>query len=190
MDDTDDIGGSGYSLEELSAYLDRERTPRIAAIESNAQCQALLSSMERMGALSREVVDEASRAPLPESWYDDVMREVLREFRAGRDIPILAATKGTEVVVTEGAVYELIRAVGDSVPGALVGKVRVSPHDRDDVLDIRISLSLRFGQSISEVAEEVRTKVRRAVSQHGDLRAGVIDVTVDDLHLGEEAAHG
>ena len=32
-DDIDDIGGSGYSLEELSAYLDRGRTPRIPAID-------------------------------------------------------------------------------------------------------------------------------------------------------------
>ncbi|WP_371357815.1 hypothetical protein, partial [Salmonella sp. M127] len=57
VDQTDDVGGSGYSLEDLSAYLDRGRTPRIPAIERNAECQALMASMERMGRLSREIVD-------------------------------------------------------------------------------------------------------------------------------------
>ena len=106
-DDVDDVGGSGFSLEDLSAYLDRGRTPRIPAIERNAECQALLASMERMGHLSREIIDEQAAEPLAESWYDEIMREVMREFRAGRDIPLARTADGTQLVVTEGALYEL-----------------------------------------------------------------------------------
>ena len=41
----DDIGGSGYSLEQLSDYLDRGRTPAIAEIDENPACQAMLDSL-------------------------------------------------------------------------------------------------------------------------------------------------
>ncbi|MFX5760870.1 hypothetical protein ABTE44_19265, partial [Acinetobacter baumannii] len=78
-----------------------------------------------MGRLSREIVDEQAAEPLAESWYDEIMREVMREFRAGRDIPLARTEDGTQLVVTEGALYELIRTVGDEVEGVLVGRVRI-----------------------------------------------------------------
>lgn len=183
----DDIGGSGYSLEDLSAYLDRGRVPRIPAIERNAECQAVLASMERMGRLSREIVEEQAAEPLSESWYDDVMREVMREFRAGRDIPLARADDGTELVVTEGALYELIRSVGDGVEGLLVGRVRLNQPEPDAPLDVRVTVSVRFGRAMTRAVDEMREGIRTAIERHGDLRVGRVDVTVGDVHMdGEE----
>ncbi|MDQ1124620.1 Asp23/Gls24 family envelope stress response protein [Microbacterium trichothecenolyticum] len=182
----DDIGGSGYSLEDLSAYLDRARVPRIAAIERNAQCQAVLASMERMGQLSREIVEEQAVRPLAESWYDDIMREVMREFRAGRDIPLARTDDGTELVVTEGALYELIRSVGDGVEGLLVGRVRLDQPQTDAPLDVRVTVSVRFGRAMTDAVDEMRDGIRTAIERHGDLRVGRVDVTVGDVHIDEE----
>ncbi|WP_295780774.1 Asp23/Gls24 family envelope stress response protein [uncultured Microbacterium sp.] len=181
----DDIGGSGYSLEDLSAYLDRGRTPRIPAIERNAECQAILASMDRMGRLSREIVEEQAAEPLAESWYDDIMREVMREFRAGRDIPLARAADGTELVVTEGALYELIRTVGDGIDGLFVGRVRVDQAEPEAPLDVRVTVSVRFGRPMAAVVEQMRDGIRSAIEQHGDLRVGRVDVTVGDVHLDE-----
>lgn len=181
----DDIGGSGYSLEDLSAYLDRGRTPRIPAIERNAECQAILASMDRMGRLSREIVEEQAAEPLAESWYDDIMREVMREFRAGRDIPLARAADGTELVVTEGALYELIRTVGDGIDGLFVGRVRVDQAEPEAPLDVRVTVSVRFGRPMATVVEQMRDGIRSAIEQHGDLRVGRVDVTVGDVHLDE-----
>lgn len=178
------VGGSGYSLEELSAYHDRGRTPRIAAIEGDAQCRALLASMEHLAGLSRELVDREADAPLPESWYDGVMREVVREFRAGRDIPLRDPADGVALVVTEGALRELVRHAGDAVPGVLVGRVGIA--SAGDALDIRISVSVRFGRRVPDAVADVRAAVRAAIDRHGDLRAGRIDVTVDDVHQEED----
>lgn len=181
------IGRSGYTLEDLSAYLDRGRTPRISAIERDAECQAVLASMERMGRLSRELIEEQAAEPLADSWYDHIMREVMREFRAGRDIPLARTEDGTEIVVTEGALYELIRCVGDQIPGALISRVRLDQPETGGPLSIRIAMSVRFGRRITEVVDDVRESVRAAVERHGDLRVGIIDVTVGDVHLdGEE----
>ncbi|PTT16055.1 hypothetical protein DBR36_13730 [Microbacterium sp. HMWF026] len=181
----DDIGGSGYSLEDLSAYLDRGRTPRIPAIERNAECQAILASMDRMGRLSREIVEEQAAEPLAESWYDDIMREVMREFRAGRDIPLARTADGTELVVTEGALYELIRGVGDGIDGLFVGRVRVDQAEPEAPLDVRVTVSVRFGRPMAAVVEQMRDGIRSAIEQHGDLRVGRVDVTVGDVHIDE-----
>ncbi|GEB46397.1 Asp23/Gls24 family envelope stress response protein [Microbacterium testaceum] len=184
-ENNDDIGGSGYSLEDLSAYLDRGRIPRIPAVERNAECQAILASMERMGRLSREIVEEQATEPLSESWYDSIMREVMREFRAGRDIPLARADDGTELVVTEGALYELIRAVGDGIDGLLVGRVRLDQPEPDAPLDVRVSVSVRFGRAMNIAVDEMRNGIRAAIERHGDLRVGRVDVTVGDVHLDE-----
>ncbi|MFJ4038568.1 Asp23/Gls24 family envelope stress response protein [Microbacterium sp. NPDC090007] len=181
----DDIGGSGYSLEDLSAYLDRGRTPRVPAIERNAECQAILASMERMGRLSREIVEEQAAEPLAESWYDDIMREVMREFRAGRDIPLARTSDGTELVVTEGALYELIRTVGDGIDGLIVGRVRIDQVDPDNALDVRVTVSVRFGRPMAAVVAQMRDGIRSAIEQHGDLKVGRVDVTVGDVHTEE-----
>ncbi|MFS0794798.1 Asp23/Gls24 family envelope stress response protein [Microbacterium sp. 1P10AE] len=185
-EDVDDVGGSGYSLEDLSAYLDRGRTPRIPAIERNAECQALLASMERMGRLSREIVVEQSAEPLAESWYDEIMREVMREFRAGRDIPLARTADGTELVVTEGALYELIRTVGDGIKGVLVGRVRIDQPEPDAPLDVRVTVSVLFGYPMKETVDRMREGVRAAIERHGDLRVGRVDVTVGDVHVDVE----
>ncbi|MDQ1135924.1 putative alkaline shock family protein YloU [Microbacterium sp. SORGH_AS 1204] len=182
---SDDIGGSGYSLEDLSAYLDRGRTPRIPAIERNAECQAILASMERMGRLSREIVEEQAAEPLADSWYDSIMRQVMREFRAGRDIPLARAEDGTEIVVTEGALYELIRSVGDGVEGVLVGRVRLDQPEPSAPLDVRVTVSVRFGRAMTVAVDEMRDGIRSAIEQHGELKVGRVDVTVGDVHTDE-----
>ncbi len=186
VDDVEDVGGSGYSLEDLSAYLDRGRTPRIPAIERNAECQALLASMERMGRLSREIVDEQAAEPLAESWYDGIMREVMREFRAGRDIPLARTEDGTQLVVTEGALYELIRTVGDDVPGLLVGRVRIDQPEPTAPLDVRVSVSVLFGYPMQGTVDLMRDGIRAAIERHGELRVGRVDVTVGDVHVDVE----
>lgn len=186
VDDVDDVGGSGYSLEDLSAYLDRGRTPRIPAIERNAECQALLASMERMGHLSREIVDEQAAEPLAESWYDEIMREVMREFRAGRDIPLARTADGTQLVVTEGALYELIRTVGDDVPGVLVGRVRIDQPEPTAPLDVRVTVSVLFGYPMQDTVDLMRDGIRAAIERHGELRVGRVDVTVGDVHVDVE----
>ncbi len=186
VDGVDDVGGSGYSLEDLSAYLDRGRTPRIPAIERNAECQALLASMERMGRLSREIVEEQAAEPLAESWYDEIMREVMREFRAGRDIPLARTADGTQLVVTEGALYELIRTVGDDIAGVLVGRVRIDQPEPTAPLDVRVTVSVLFGYPMQGTVDLMRDGIRAAIERHGDLRVGRVDVTVGDVHVDVE----
>ena len=190
MMDDDGIGGSGYSLAELSDYLERGREPRNAEIESNAECQAVLASLGRLGELSRALVADESAA-VDERWFDGIMREVTREVRAGRDIPLGAADERATIVTTEGAIRALLREVSDALPGVIVERTRLT----GDVgvaggeVGVEIAMSVAFGRSLQGAADEVRRIAADALARHTALTVTGVDVTVDSVH-GMEAEGG
>jgi hypothetical protein len=179
----DGIGGSGYSLEDLSDYLDRGRSPAIPEIDTNAECQAVLASLERMGALSRSLVEEEA-TEVDETWFDGLMREVAREVRAGRDIPLAASEPATQLVVTEGAIRALVRELGDALPGVVVERTRIEGDvtDAGAEVSVQIAISVGFGRSLPHAADEVRRVARSAIERHTGRRVTTVDVTVDALH--------
>ena len=186
MDET--IGDSGYTLEDLSAYLDRGRTPRIADIETDAEARAVLSSLERFGALSRELVERETE-PVTPGWFDAVMRDVTRELRAGRDIPLAAPDERVEVVITEGAIRELIREAGDAVPGVLVGRTTIDgvTDELGAEVSVHVTISVVFGRPLADAARAVREAVTHALNVHTALRVGAVDVVVDNIHTADVA---
>ncbi|TBN58195.1 Asp23/Gls24 family envelope stress response protein [Glaciihabitans arcticus] len=180
---TDDgIGGSGYTLEQLSEYLDSGRTPAIEAIDDNAECQAVLTSLERYGSLSRELVSrDAAEAPaLDESWFSGLFASITREVKAGRDIPLASTDPLTRLTITEGAIRGLVRSAGDSVDGVLVG--RCSLEGETDVT-VAVSISVLLGTPVRAAAESVRQAVYTALLKHTELSIAAVDVTVEDVHV-------
>jgi hypothetical protein len=181
------IGGSGYDMEELSAYLDRGEQPRIAAIDDNAECQAVLASMRHWSGLSRELVHrDAAGLERDESFFESIMGRIAVEVRAGRDIEFASPRPGTRLVVTEGAIRELLRGTGDGVTGALVLGCRLAWREDDTVLDADVSLSVRGGMAIAPVAAEVRTALAMAIARHTPAAPGTIDIRVEDVHVLKE----
>jgi len=185
----EEIGDSGYTLDELAAYHDRGRTPAIPAIDGDPQCRAVLDSMERLGALSRELLERDADTDVAESWFQQILGEVARESRAGRDLPLLE-DEPVRVVVTEGAVRGLVRGAGDRVDGVLVERVDVTVVDERRV-DVRMTISVVHtvvarGAGLIEVADRVRGAVRAALEEHTGWTVREIDVIVDSLHVAEE----
>ena len=188
----DDIGGSGYSLEQLSAYRDRGRVPAIAAIDDNAECQAVLDSLDRMGALSRQLVEQdAAARPVDENWLAGLLGAIAFEVRAGQDIEYPSdspsddgADSPTRLTITEGAVREIVRWAGDSVPDVLVGRVGIvgDPTDPAVPLTIEVSISAPFGAPLTDQANAVRVAVAAALLAHTPLTVSTIDVTVTEVH--------
>ncbi len=172
------IGSSGYTLEQLSDYLDRGREPAIPAIDEDAECQAVLASLERVGSLSRELVRRDEK-PLDESFLSGLFGSITRELRAGRDIPLVSSDPATSLAITEGAIRELVRAAGDSVPGVLVGKCSI---DLGDELVVHLTISVLLGLPVHSAAEAVRQRVYTELLRHTQLAIGPVDVTVVDVH--------
>ncbi len=192
IDDTDDIGGSGYSLDELSDYLDRGRTPAIPEIDENPACQAMLDSLERMASLSRELIDaDAAASPdIDETWLGSLLTTIGREVRAGRDIPLSTSDPRTRLTITEGAVRELVRAAGDSVDGVLVGSCAIEGDvtDPDATVTIAVTISVVLSAPIAGLAQHVRERIHSQLLKHTELNVGSIDVTVTDVHMVSERA--
>ena len=181
------IGGTGYTLDDLSAYLDSGRSPAIAAIDSNSECQAMLASMERVGSMARALLEQDAREhpQIEENWLGGLLTSISREVRAGRDIPLTAPDPRTSLSVTEGAVRELVRAAGDSVDGVFVGSCSL---DGDVSLPgaavrVHITISVVFSGPVHELAETVRQRVFSELLAHTELTIESIDVTVSDVHI-------
>ena len=181
------IGGSGYTLEDLSDYSDRGRTPAIPAIDDNAECQSVLASIERVGALSRDLVakDAADHPALDESWFGSLFAAISSEAKAGRDIPLSSPDPRTLLSITEGAVRELVRTAGDGVDGALVGRCQLHGDLESPGTGIRveISISVLLGAPVHEMAALVRQRVYSELLAHTELTVEAVDVTVADVHV-------
>jgi len=186
MTDTanDNIGGSGYSLEQLSDYLDRGRTPAIEEIDANAECQAVLASLERFGSLSRELVsrDAADHAEIDETWFSSLLTTITREVKAGRDIPLASADPLTTLTITEGAIRGLVRAAGDSIDGVIVGRCSLTDTHAGGVA-VDVSISILLGTPVRGAAESVRQSVYGALLKHTELLIESVNVTVSDVHV-------
>ena len=185
-DSSDDIGGSGYTLEDLSEYLDRGRTPAIPAIDDNAECQAVLHSLARVRALSGELIAaEAEQAgELDETWVGSILEAISREFRAGADVAYPDTPAGTSLFITEGAIRELVRAAGDAVPGVLIGTTRLRLDDRGDAT-VDVTAMVPAGRSLLTVANEIRAAIAAALARHSPYRVVEIDVTIEDVYFAD-----
>lgn len=85
-----DADGAPLDMAALADYLDRGRTPRIAAYEDDPETRNALRALERIRDLGRELVQvEAEEADAPgDDFFRGVLAHISRESRAGRDIPL------------------------------------------------------------------------------------------------------
>ncbi|WP_165066706.1 Asp23/Gls24 family envelope stress response protein [Marisediminicola senii] len=176
----------GHSIDELSDYLDRGRTPADPAIDSSPGCQIALAGLARLRAMSETLVetDAAAEPARDDSWVSGILDNIELEAHAGRDIPIQHSAPAARLVITEGAVRGLIRAAGDSVGGILIGRCRL---DGDvtvpgEAIGVRIDASVFFGERIPEIVARVREAIYTELLRHTELNFTSIDVTIHDVH--------
>ncbi|WP_378146261.1 hypothetical protein ACFJGV_01425 [Cnuibacter sp. UC19_7] len=180
----------GHTVEELSDYLDAGRLPADPTIDDSAGCQIALAALERLRATSLSALDAAESAtPHDESWIRSVMADIAMDAHAGRDIPIPYPDPAVRLAITEGAVRELVRSVGDAQEGLLVGRVRLvgDVETLGAPVGLQITVTVRYGYEIPVVVAALRGAVRAALLHHVVLDVDDIEVTVTDIHgLPEE----
>lgn len=180
------IGETRFTIDDLSDYLDSDRTPVIPEIENSPECRAMLDSLERVGALSRELIarDVELNPTIDERWLGGLIASIGREVKAGRDIPLASADPATSLSITEGAVRELVRVAGDSIDGVLVGSCAI---DGDlmlpaEPLRVAVTISVVLNGPVTALADAVRQRVYSELLKHTELTIGAVDVTVTDVH--------
>lgn len=177
----------GHTIEELSAYLDAERTPTNFSIESSPGCQIALTALGRLRELTeRDLETQAAAEPAPpDSWVQSIMDRIALEARAGRDIPISHPSKSAHLTLSEGAVRGLIRAAGDSIPEVIVGRCVL---DGDvtvpgQPVTIMVDISVAWGENLPQAADHARSAIHRALLKHTELTISAIHITVQDVRF-------
>lgn len=187
FDIPDPVRLDGHTIEELSAYLDAERTPTNFSIESSPGCQIALTALTRLRELTAHTLEvQAAVEPAPpDSWVHSIMNRIALEARTGRDIPIAHPAPTAHLTMTEGAVRGMIRAAGDSIPEVIVGRCRI---DGDvtvpgALLTVAVDISVAWGESIPIAADRAREAIQRQLSKHTELNITAVDITVQDIRF-------
>jgi len=176
----------GHTIEELSDYLDAGREPRDPSIENSPGARIALDALARLrneswAMLEIEALDDPNR---DQSWIKNVLANITREARAGRDIPVSHPDAQTVLNITEGSVRGLIRAAGDGLGGAIIGKVALD----GDVsvpgapISLEISASVPYGENLVALSQLLRDTITAELLVHTELNIDVVNVTIEDLH--------
>ncbi|MFC4242695.1 Asp23/Gls24 family envelope stress response protein [Gryllotalpicola reticulitermitis] len=187
FDALDPANLDGHTIEELSTYLDAERTPTNFSIESSPGCQIALTALERLRDLTAHVLElQAAAEPAPpDGWVHGIMNRIAVEARAGRDIPITHPAPSAHLTMTEGAVRGMVRAAGDSVPEVIVGRCQL---DGDvtvpgEPITVTVDISVAWGESIPLAADRAREAIRQQLGKHTELNILAVHVNIQDVRF-------
>ena len=178
---------AGHTIEELSDYLDRDRSPADPSIDDSPECQIALRSLQRLHGVQRSLLssDVERESARSDGWVRSILQNINLEAHSGRDIPIEHPSPTARLVVTEGAVRGILRATGDETPNIIVGRCRLD----GDVsvpgtpITIRVDAAVCQGENIPAKAQALRQALYAALGQHTDLTIAAIDITIRDLYL-------
>lgn len=186
LDDASRDDLDGFTLEQLSEYIDAGRSPRNAVIEGSPSCQIAIAALERLRAATLSILErEATASPERETlWIGRVMQSIAREARSGRDIPISDPDPRALLTVSEGAVRGLIRSVGDADGRTIIGRCELvgDVTVAGEAIDVTVTASAVFGENLLGLAESLRGRIAAALAEQTELVLASINVTITDIH--------
>jgi uncharacterized alkaline shock family protein YloU len=176
----------GHSIEELGDYLDAGRRPVDASIENSPGCLIALDALARLHSESWAMLEVEARADRDrdQSWIANVIANISRESRAGRDIPVAHPDPATRLLLTEGAVRGLVRAAGDGTGGSLIGRVDLDGDVTEPgaPITVTVTASVAFGPNLATVAQLVRDRIAAVLLTHTELNVIAVNVEIEDVH--------
>jgi hypothetical protein len=176
----------GKTVDELSDYLAAGRLPYDPDIETCPECLNALDALERVGMLSRSLLEREARElpPPPANWFDRIMDVVRSEMRVGRSLPVQHPDPRVQITLTEGAVRALVRSVGDEIDGLYIGRVDIDGDAEvpGAPVEVNITGTIAWDQSVLDATALLRTAVYDALAQHTDLNVVAVNVTIEDVH--------
>ncbi|MBF4606304.1 hypothetical protein [Curtobacterium sp. VKM Ac-1393] len=184
-DEVDDRHGA-FTLDELSDYLDADRTPFRADIEGDPDAVVALDRLHALRVASRDLLDSGEPAAGDERWISSVLASIRTTAHAGRDIPVPDDDPAAHLVVTEGALRGLVRTLGDDVPGVVVRRTRFSGDVGvpGGVVDVEVTVVVTLEASVAERAEALRAHVTSVLGAHAPFTLRTVVVRVADVVVG------
>lgn len=173
----------GRRIEDLSDYLDSGASFDAEHIDNCPQCQARIAGLRSLSTAARGLLDDDLAASTDDTgWLDGLLANLQLETRAGRSIP-LRGNPLDELTETEGAVIALIRSVGDSLGGVLIGRCRLvgDISVAASPVEVRIHVSARYGHPLPSLAEDLREAVWAQLLRHTELNVVAVHIAFTDM---------
>lgn len=186
----DDDNLDGFTVDQLSDYLDHGRQPRNPAIEASPAAQHALAALSRLRAVAPRIVEADAEyfAPKHENWISRILDQIGVQAHAGRDIPIIYDVPGAELSISEGAVRALVREAGDETDGLLVERTRLE-GDLETLgapIEVHVVVSTFADASDAHVVPSFRHRVIETVREHTDIVVTRVTVRVHDSDITDE----
>lgn len=174
----------GRRIEDLSDYLDTGVSPDADHMENCPLCQGQLAGLRSLRAAALNLLDNdvASATADGTGWLDGMLANLRLETRAGRSIPLTGGDLD-ELSETEGAVIGLVRAVGDSLGGVLIGRCTLAGEVEvpGAPVEVKINVSARYGYPLPPLADELRAAVFAQLLLQTELNVVAVDVVFTDM---------
>ncbi|WP_143588328.1 Asp23/Gls24 family envelope stress response protein [Tersicoccus sp. Bi-70] len=172
----------GTDLSDITRYLAGDNPAQSAHIETCAQCQDAIRSLQRLEDFTHQLaVADTEKADDP-AWFHRLMSGLHLEGRPGRSIPYTDAGDA-DLAVTEGAVRALVRAAADTIDGALIGQCVFTGDvtTPGSPVEVNLSLAVIYGHPIQSIVHDVRTTVDQLLRRHTELVITDVNITVIDV---------
>lgn len=177
----------GHSIEELSDYLDSDRTPPDPSIEQSAACQLALDALARLRSAAPELLhdQETREPPADEGWMSQIMAWISQDARPGRRLPFASEDPDADLGITEGAVRGIVRSAEQAVPGIVVGRCRLIGEVTTPAAPVRVQIdvTVAYGRPLPLATQELRRAVLARLASETELNVTGVDIIVHDVWL-------
>ena len=178
-------------IADLSDYLDRGETPPAELLNAAPENRIAFDALTRFRSMAENILDDdvSAEPARDDSWVTGILKNIHREARAGRSIPVSHPSPKASLSLTEGAVRGLIRAAGDGVAGTFIGKCRLEGDvtTPGSPVTVNVEASVFWGERMPRTAQRLRDAITTSLLHHTELNIVAVNVTITDVHLRRNA---
>jgi uncharacterized alkaline shock family protein YloU len=175
----------------LSDYVDRGESPPEEFLNTAPENRIAYDALRRFRSMAQDILAEDVEAePAPDDgWVTRILKNIHREARSGRSIPVSHPSPAAALSLTEGAVRGLIRSAGDGVAGTFIGSCTLEGDvtTPGSPVTVRVEASVFWGERMPQTAQRLREAITTSLLHHTELNIQAVNVTITDVHLRRKA---
>jgi uncharacterized alkaline shock family protein YloU len=175
----------------LSDYLDRGENPPEEFLNTAPENRLAYDALTRFRSMAQEILaeDVTAEPPVDDGWVTRILKNIHREVRSGRSIPVSHPSPQAELSLTEGAIRGLIRAAGDGVAGTFIGSCTLDGDvtTPGSPVTVNVEASVFWGERMPQTAQHLREAITTSLLHHTELNIQAVNVTITDVHLRRNA---
>jgi hypothetical protein len=176
----------------LSDYLDRGENPPEEFLNTAPENRIAYDALTRFRTMAQDILadDVTAETGPDDGWVTRILKNINREARSGRSIPVSHPSPNAELSLTEGAVRGLIRSAGDGVAGTFIGSCALvgDVTTPGSPVTVTVEASVFWGERMPQTAQHLRDAITTSLLHHTELNIQAVNVTITNVHLRRNSA--